>query len=316
MKGEWWRLAKVKDTPPNGYGLYGINGNIWHWTNDWYDPNYYAKSTENNPTGPESGETKVLRGGSWGSISPDYLRVAKRSYTAPSNYNYTIGFRCVRPVRGKTEESVVVESIAKQKMAHEFYQHGTSHYENPIQTDLYSEEFINRLSQFIADYYPNCVYFQTKIDKQEIITPRQMAELIVEITEEYSLHPLFLTGIMAAESGFGTCSFPRWYNSPMAYHWQNALMKNGLPIYEPSSYRNRKYENLEKGFIAFANGIRRNVYFGAAENDLDAFHLVYVGYRADEWMYTISRVYKDVLGVRLESNFPAKDVGELIYTDW
>ncbi|MDI6591404.1 MAG: SUMF1/EgtB/PvdO family nonheme iron enzyme [Patescibacteria group bacterium] len=44
MKGNWWRLAKVKDTPSNNYGLYGMSGNIWQWTNDWYDPDYYKKS--------------------------------------------------------------------------------------------------------------------------------------------------------------------------------------------------------------------------------------------------------------------------------
>ena len=97
MKGDWWRLAKVKDTPANNYGLYGMSGNVWQWTNDWYDKNYYATSNKDNPKGPDTGRTKVMRGGSWGSISPDYLRVSKRSAMAPSNYNYDVGFRCVRP---------------------------------------------------------------------------------------------------------------------------------------------------------------------------------------------------------------------------
>ena len=293
MKGEWWRLSKVKDQKPNGYGLYGMSGNIWHFCNDWYDPD----------------RTKFLKGGSWGSISPAYLRVDKGSYTAPGNYNYDIGFRCVRPA---SEQIIKIT----HEITHEFYQYKTSNYENPIQIDLDSEEFINRLSQFIADYYPNCIYFQTEIDEQKIISPKEMAGLIVEITEEYHIHPLFLTGVMAAESGFGGCSFPRWYNNPMAYHWQNALMEKGLPTYEPSPNRNRKYKNLKSGFIAFAEGIRQDIYFKAAKDNLDTFHLIYVGYRADEWMYTISKIYKDVLGVRLESNSPTKDVGKLIYTDW
>ncbi len=310
MKGEWWRLAKVKDQKPNNYGLYGMSGNIWHFCNDWYDPNYYTKDVTDNPLGPKTGRTKVLRGGSWGSISPFYLRVAKRSYTAPSNYNYDIGFRCVRPVRGQVRDSMVTQ------VTHEFYQYKTSHYENPIQVDLYKEEFINRLSQFITDYYPNCIYFQTRIDEQEIINPKQIAELIVEVTKEYHIHPLFLTGIMVAESGFGNCSFPRWYNNPMAYHWQNGLMKNGLPTYEVTPLRNRKYKDLKKGFETFMKGIRRDIYFRAAKENLDTFHLLYVGYHADEWMHTISKVYQDVLGIRLEPNFPLQDVGKLIYTDW
>jgi len=316
MKGEWWRLSKVKDTPSNGYGLFGMSGNIWHWTNDWYAQNYYLKSPKNNPIGPETGRTKVLRGGSWGSISPDYLRIAKRSYTAPSNYNYDIGFRCVRLARREITDSILNQNITEKKVTHEFYKYETAHYKNPLQIDPYSEKFLNRLSQFIADYYPNSIYFQTKIDEQEIIDPKQMAELIVDTAKEYNIHPLFLTGVMVAESGFGCCSFPRWYNNPMAYHWQNILMENGLPTYEPNLSRNRKYKDLKKGFREFAGGIRRNIYLNAAKKDLDSFHLIYVGYRADEWMYTISKIYKDVLRIRLEPHFPAKDVGRYIFTDW
>ena len=302
MKGDWWRLAKVKDTPPNNYGLYGMSGNVWHWINDWYDP----------------GRTKVLKGGSWGSISPDYLKIDTKSYSAPSNYNYDIGFRCVRLVQENFEipNQTLIEENLKQKIAYEFYQYKTIYSENPIQIDVYSEEFVNRLSQFITDYYPNSIYFQTKVDEQEIINPREMAELIVEISKEYQIHPLFFVGVMAAESGFGTVSFPRWYNNPMAYHWQNALMKNGLPTYEPNPLRNRQYKDLETGFREFAKGIRRDIYLRVTQRDLDAFHLIYVGYRAEEWMYTVSKVYRDVLGIRLEPNSPKENVGKLIYTDW
>lgn len=294
MKGDWWRLAKVKDTPPNGYGLYGMSGNVWQWTNDWYD----------------SDRTKVLKGGSWGSISPDYLRIGSKSYSAPNNYNYDIGFRCIRSI---------TEQIIEQKnyeVPHTFYQYKTPHYENPLKIDVYSKEFIDRLSQFIVDYYPNSIYFQVKIDGQEIITPKEITELIIKVSKEYYIHPLFLTGVMTAESGFGTVSFPRWYNNPMAYHWQNALMKNGLPTYEANPLLNRKYKDLKIGFQEFAKGIRKDIYLKAAQKDLDAFHLLYVGYRANEWMYTISKTYNDVLGIRLESHFPVKNVGELIYTDF
>ncbi|MDI6591405.1 MAG: N-acetylmuramoyl-L-alanine amidase [Patescibacteria group bacterium] len=143
-----------------------------------------------------------------------------------------------------------------------------------------------------------------------------MAQLIVDVSKEYNINPLFLTGVMVAESGFGTVSFSRWYNNPMAYHWQNALMKNGLPTYEPNPSRNRKYKNLKIGFQEFAKGIRRNIYLKAARKDLDAFHLLYVGYRANEWMGTISKVYNDVLGIKIGSHLPVNNIGEYIYTDW
>lgn len=310
MIGEWWRLAQVKDTKPNNYGLYGMSGNVWQWTNDWYDKNYYSASAKNNPVGSETGRTKVIRGGSWGSISPEYLRVSKRSFMAPSNYNYDVGFRCVRSA--KKVENVSNQTLAS-KSTRKFYKYETAHDNGPLKIDPYSDEFVNHLGQFINDYYSNSIYFQIKIDEQEIINPNQMAKLIVDVAKEYSIHPLFLTGIIASESGFGCCSFPRWYNNPMAYHWQNVLMKNGLPLYDADGTRNRKYKDLRNGFRQFALGIKRDIYLNAAKKDLDAFHLLYIGYRADEWMYTLSRVYKDVLGIRLEPHVPVVNVDEYIY---
>jgi len=298
MKGKWWRLSKIKDTPSNNYGLYGMSGNIWQWTNDWYILNH----------------TKILKGGSWGSISPDDLKIKAKSYAAPSHYNYDIGFRCIRPVKNK--KSISPTPHLNLKAPHKFYQYKTTYPKNPIQIDVYSEEFINLLTQFIAEHYPNSIYFQTKIDKQEIIAPKQMAKEIVETAKEYNIHPLFLIGVMAAESGFRTVSFPRWYNNPMAYHWQNALMKNGLPTYEANPSRNQKYKDLKSAFREFSKGIRKDIYLKAAQKDLDTFHLLYVGYRTNEWMYTISKVYRDALGIKLEPHEPAENVGKLIYTDW
>jgi hypothetical protein len=121
---------------------------------------------------------------------------------------------------------------------------------------------------------------------------------------------------MASESGFASCSFPRWFNNPMAYHWQNVLMEKGAPQYAGDKTVNIKYKTLQRGFEYFAKGIHRPVYIRAAKTNLDNFHLRYVGYRADEWMYTLSRLYKDVLGVRFEPNFPEKNAGALIFTDW
>ncbi|MDD4358520.1 MAG: SUMF1/EgtB/PvdO family nonheme iron enzyme [Candidatus Pacebacteria bacterium] len=310
MIGDWWRLSGVKDTPANGYGLYGMSGNVWQWTNDWYDQNYYSNSSENNLQGAQSGRTKVIRGGSWGNISPEYLRVSKRSAMAPSNYNYDVGFRCVR-----LATKILAEFTLHNVTNKNFYEYEVSQNQEIPSMDIYSASFVNRLGQFIADYYPNSIYFQTQIDQQEIINPQKIAQLIVDVSKEYSIHPLFLTGIIASESGFGCCSFPRWYNNPMAYHWQNALMKNGLPLYDADRTRNRKYKDLRDAFSQYAEGIKRNIYLNAAKKDLDVFHLLYVGYRADEWMYTLSKVYKDVLGITLSPHVPSENVGRYIYVD-
>jgi formylglycine-generating enzyme required for sulfatase activity len=76
------------------FGVYDMTGNVYEWVNDWYDAAYYAGSPASNPTGPVSGEYRMLRGGSWGN-SPDLLRVSLRlSYSAVNRY-HNIGFRCV-----------------------------------------------------------------------------------------------------------------------------------------------------------------------------------------------------------------------------
>lgn len=46
------------------YGAYDMIGNAWEWVSDWYDGSYYTNSPDKNPTGPLSGEARVLRGGS------------------------------------------------------------------------------------------------------------------------------------------------------------------------------------------------------------------------------------------------------------
>ncbi|MDO6583840.1 SUMF1/EgtB/PvdO family nonheme iron enzyme [Photobacterium sp. 2_MG-2023] len=49
--------------PPNPLGIYGMSNNIGEWVNDWYNKNYYLKSPEHNPQGPDSGDTRVIRDG-------------------------------------------------------------------------------------------------------------------------------------------------------------------------------------------------------------------------------------------------------------
>jgi formylglycine-generating enzyme required for sulfatase activity len=81
---------------PNGLGIYDMSGNVWEWCQDWYDENYYGKSPQKNPRGPQSGSVRVMRGGSWDG-SAGHARAAFRGGIVPSLRLSFIGFRLVLP---------------------------------------------------------------------------------------------------------------------------------------------------------------------------------------------------------------------------
>jgi sulfatase modifying factor 1 len=80
---------------PNGYGLYDMARNAWEWCADWYGEDYYPKSPGRNPKGPDSGENRVLRGGSWFAGISTPLPVSYRYSYNPEHASNLIGFRCV-----------------------------------------------------------------------------------------------------------------------------------------------------------------------------------------------------------------------------
>ena len=77
------------------YGLYDMAGNVAQWVADTYSDKYYAKSPYRDPMGPEEGQNRVIRGGSWRE-SAHGARVSKRFQAKIWRTDATIGFRCAR----------------------------------------------------------------------------------------------------------------------------------------------------------------------------------------------------------------------------
>jgi formylglycine-generating enzyme required for sulfatase activity len=102
------RTSEVGSYPPNVWGLYDLHGNVWEWCLDWYDEGYYAHGPVHDPSGPEAGVKKVLRGGAW-CRAGRACRSAYRAGVVPEAKCIDVGFRvvCVKLSRDITQTTVL-----------------------------------------------------------------------------------------------------------------------------------------------------------------------------------------------------------------
>ncbi|MHC9538669.1 MAG: formylglycine-generating enzyme family protein [Vulcanimicrobiota bacterium] len=78
------------------FGIMDMAGNVAEWCADYYDEHYYSTGPQIDPRGPDGGEDRVIRGGSWAEADYDMMRCADRVRLSPNMRLNTLGFRVVK----------------------------------------------------------------------------------------------------------------------------------------------------------------------------------------------------------------------------
>lgn len=94
LKDNNCRVKQVGELEANQLGIHDLSGNVWEWCSDWYDADYYKESPLKNPQGPDTGKTRVCRGGGYTSKARFCKNGFRFSFPPNQSFDY-LGFRLV-----------------------------------------------------------------------------------------------------------------------------------------------------------------------------------------------------------------------------
>ena len=96
--GDAKQTVKVGSFPSNHWGLYEMHGNVWEWCEENWHSDYKSAPQDCSVWSGGNVSSRVLRGGSWVSVNPVYLRSAVRDRDQPGYRGDLVGFRVARTV--------------------------------------------------------------------------------------------------------------------------------------------------------------------------------------------------------------------------
>jgi len=92
------RTCKVGSFKANPFGLYDMHGNVVEWCQDWFGEATYRDKDRSDPTGPTTGQYRLLKGGTY-NYDAQFCRSAYRNYTSPNSRDASFGFRVACSLR-------------------------------------------------------------------------------------------------------------------------------------------------------------------------------------------------------------------------
>jgi len=136
-------IAPVGSYPDGAspYGVQDLAGNVYEWVSDWYSETFYQESPNKNPQGPESGQKRVLKGGSHFDFGGD-LHTSRRIGSKPSDSVSNVGFRCAGSLENNWSTHTYLSTIKPQEVSVGYgeFSVGTWKFDDPNNQDYRSGE--------------------------------------------------------------------------------------------------------------------------------------------------------------------------------